>query len=402
MLTAERLFAERGIEAVPLRDIGVAAGQRNHVAVQYHFGDRETLVQAIAAYRAQFLTDVSANLVADLVAGGRTLTVTDFVRATVTALAANLDDESHFLPFISRYIIERGGYGGLEHTVPTGSAATLRSILQRLLPDHTEALLDERWEILFTSAVHTLARYQVMLHDRALPAPIDDLIEDLARVLGAGLEAPAAELELRQASARSYRRRRGDAVTAGVPPQTLTISSTVGPMRSATAWSTRPVEAVALDGVPGDDLAHVVLVDALHEVVELLPGVRPGRFHVRVVGAPHDAVDADLLARAGVDPPDGVGVGRADEALAAEVLARLRENIERRVSSLNGVILDSSMKSMPMSAPGIQSAPCSVNTSLRSGWRSRMPLNVKNHRGRCTQKVDSMAQISKPSKSSSP
>jgi AcrR family transcriptional regulator len=192
LLTAERLFAERGIEAVPLRDIGVAAGQRNHVAVQYHFGDRETLVQAIAAYRAQFLTDVSANLVADLVAGGRTLTVTDFVRATVTALAANLDDESHFLPFISRYIIERGGYGGLEHTVPTGSAATLRSILQRLLPDHTEALLDERWEILFTSAVHTLARYQVMMHNRALPAPIDDLIEDLVRVLAAGLETPAA------------------------------------------------------------------------------------------------------------------------------------------------------------------------------------------------------------------
>jgi AcrR family transcriptional regulator len=192
LLTAERLFAERGIEAVPLRDIGVAAGQRNHVAVQYHFGDRENLVQAIAAYRAQFLTDVSANLVADLVAGGRALTVTDFVRATVTALAANLDDESHFLPFISRYIIERGGYGGLEHTVPTGSAATLRTILQRLLPDHTEALLDERWEILFTSAVHTLARYQVMLHDRALPAPIDDLIEDLARVLAAGLETPAA------------------------------------------------------------------------------------------------------------------------------------------------------------------------------------------------------------------
>ena len=192
LLTAERLFAERGIEAVPLRDIGAAAGQRNHVAVQYHFGDRENLVQAIAAYRAQFLMEVSADLVAELVAGARALTVTDFVRATITALAANLDDESHFLPFISRYIIERGGYGGLEHTVPTGSATTLRTILQRLLPDHTEALLDERWEILFTSAVHTLARYQVMMHNRALPAPIDDLIEDLVRVLAAGLETPAA------------------------------------------------------------------------------------------------------------------------------------------------------------------------------------------------------------------
>jgi AcrR family transcriptional regulator len=211
LLTAERLFAERGIEAVPLRDIGAAAGQKNHVAVQYHFGDRETLVQAIAAYRAQFLMDVSADLVADLVAGGRVLTVTDFVRATITALAANLDDESHFFPFISRYIIERGGYGGLEHTVPTGSATTLRTILQRLLPEHTEALLDERWEILFTSAVHTLARYQVMMHDRMLPAPIDDLIEDLVRVLAAGLETPPAPSSV-DAS------RRGRAVGVVAPP----------------------------------------------------------------------------------------------------------------------------------------------------------------------------------------
>ena len=238
LLTAERLFAERGIEAVPLRDIGVAAGQRNHVAVQYHFGDRENLVQAIAAYRAQFLTEVSADLVADLVAGGRALTVTDFVRATVTALAANLDDESHFLPFISRYIIERGGYGGLEHTVPTGSAATLRTILRRLLPDHTEALLDERWEILFTERG---AHARPVPGDAAQPrAAHADRGPDRGPGASSGGRARDAGrgLEPRQGSARSRRRCRGDAVTARVSPQTLTISSTVGPMRSAMAWST--------------------------------------------------------------------------------------------------------------------------------------------------------------------
>src|SRR4051794_8680724 len=44
---AERLFAERGIEHVSLREIGVAAGQRNNSAVQYHFGTREELVRAL-------------------------------------------------------------------------------------------------------------------------------------------------------------------------------------------------------------------------------------------------------------------------------------------------------------------------------------------------------------------
>ena len=46
---AERLFAERGIEAVSLRDVSAAAGQRNHSAAQYHFGDRAQLV--VFAYR---------------------------------------------------------------------------------------------------------------------------------------------------------------------------------------------------------------------------------------------------------------------------------------------------------------------------------------------------------------
>lgn len=48
---AERLFAGRGIEATSLREIAVAAGQRNTMAVQYHFGSKERLVQAVFASR---------------------------------------------------------------------------------------------------------------------------------------------------------------------------------------------------------------------------------------------------------------------------------------------------------------------------------------------------------------
>ena len=46
---AERLFAERGIDGVSLREINRAAGQNNTAAVQYYFGDRGGLVQAILA-----------------------------------------------------------------------------------------------------------------------------------------------------------------------------------------------------------------------------------------------------------------------------------------------------------------------------------------------------------------
>lgn len=51
ILTAERLFAERGYGAVSLREILVASGQRNKSAAQYHFGSKEGLLEAIFDYR---------------------------------------------------------------------------------------------------------------------------------------------------------------------------------------------------------------------------------------------------------------------------------------------------------------------------------------------------------------
>ena len=44
---AETLFAERGIDAVSLREVTRASGARNAIAVQYHFSDRAGVVQAI-------------------------------------------------------------------------------------------------------------------------------------------------------------------------------------------------------------------------------------------------------------------------------------------------------------------------------------------------------------------
>ncbi|SDG94878.1 TetR family transcriptional regulator [Pseudonocardia oroxyli] len=44
---AEALFAERGSEAVSLREIGRAAGARNVIAAQYWFTDRDGLVRAL-------------------------------------------------------------------------------------------------------------------------------------------------------------------------------------------------------------------------------------------------------------------------------------------------------------------------------------------------------------------
>lgn len=47
MRAAEKLFAEQGVDRVSLREIAVAAGQRNVSAATYHFGSKRELIEAI-------------------------------------------------------------------------------------------------------------------------------------------------------------------------------------------------------------------------------------------------------------------------------------------------------------------------------------------------------------------
>lgn len=59
---AERLIAERGIQ-VPLRDIAVEAGQRNNSAVNYHFRNRQDLIDAIVRRRLEPMEQERAQMV---------------------------------------------------------------------------------------------------------------------------------------------------------------------------------------------------------------------------------------------------------------------------------------------------------------------------------------------------
>lgn len=71
ILTGERLFAEVGIQGVSMREIASKAGQGNHFAVQYHFGSREGLVQAIFDFRMQQMEPMRGSMIAALEESGR-------------------------------------------------------------------------------------------------------------------------------------------------------------------------------------------------------------------------------------------------------------------------------------------------------------------------------------------
>jgi AcrR family transcriptional regulator len=62
---AECLFALHGIEGVSLRQIGAAAGNANNSAVQYHFGSKDQLIQAMFEYRLPRLHERRTLLIAE-------------------------------------------------------------------------------------------------------------------------------------------------------------------------------------------------------------------------------------------------------------------------------------------------------------------------------------------------
>ena len=125
---AERLFAERGIDAVSSAEIIEAAGQRNKNAVNYHFGSREGLVTAIAEYRSASLSTRRSELLDELRTQGRERDALAVCATLVMPLAELLDDPgNNFLGFLARYHLDRS------------RRRLVRSVDPRLIESYREA-----------------------------------------------------------------------------------------------------------------------------------------------------------------------------------------------------------------------------------------------------------------------
>jgi AcrR family transcriptional regulator len=100
---AERLIGDRGID-VSLRDIAIAAGQRNNSAVQYYFGSRDGLIEAVIDHRALRIEDRRLERLAELEERGAADGVRDLVAALVEPLleSPRLDGATHYGRFLEQ------------------------------------------------------------------------------------------------------------------------------------------------------------------------------------------------------------------------------------------------------------------------------------------------------------
>jgi AcrR family transcriptional regulator len=191
---AERLFGERGIDAVSLREISAAAGTRNTAAAQYYFGKKPDLVRVVFEHRAEVLNARRTALL-DL-----NDTWLDRVRGTLDALIRPLAEQigtSRYVSFLARLQADRAA-GREVVTLAADTGASFRrgrNDLQRLLPELPDDVFRRRFRLLVTVTVSALADFERAAHagDRGL-GELDDLITDLLDAFGGLLVAPSGRI----------------------------------------------------------------------------------------------------------------------------------------------------------------------------------------------------------------
>ncbi|MFG1603234.1 TetR/AcrR family transcriptional regulator [Actinoplanes sp. NPDC049265] len=166
LATAERLFAEHGVNSVSNRQISEAAGQGNNTAVGYHFGTKADLVRAIIRRHAGPTERLSEELLRRY---GDSDDLRDWVTCIVrpfTGHLAALDPPTWYARFAAQLLTEprlRELASAEMHDAP--ALQTVYAGLNRCLPDLPPDVRTARAEMAHTLLVHLCAQ-----RERILPA----------------------------------------------------------------------------------------------------------------------------------------------------------------------------------------------------------------------------------------
>ena len=210
MQTAERLFAERGLHGVSLREIGLAAGQRNNYAAQYHFGDRDALIKAIYEYRARELNERRLASVAAIETERKPENAADLLRALLEPHARHIGDpEWNFLGFLAQLRVARGHFNFAETERPDYMEG-YDVIVERIrdsFPHLSDEVFARRFEVAFGWAISAMASYERTVNGvgpfaMTVPQLLDEIVIMLVGALGAATGATEGRA-LRSVSDRS-------------------------------------------------------------------------------------------------------------------------------------------------------------------------------------------------------
>jgi AcrR family transcriptional regulator len=196
LLAAERLFSERGIGDVSLREITSAAGV-NSAAAHYHFGSKDAVLEELFARRAKPIADGREQMLGQLKLNRQGRPVLEDVLRAFLQPALNLLNTPEGVAFTrlrARMVFEREEVRRqvMGKAFDRTNEMTLEALAMALpkLPPHE---LYWRFHFLLGMMVYTMARpgrVESLTKDEIDTYDAKASLEHLVRFAGAGFRAP--------------------------------------------------------------------------------------------------------------------------------------------------------------------------------------------------------------------
>lgn len=198
---AERLFAERGIDRVSMRQINIAAGYRNVSALHYHFGSRVDLIAEILSRRMHELDEARLEMLAELEAEGADLadlyTILRVYLEPIWSLGGEDGNPDHFIPVLAQML----GHPEIRiaEILRDRHDAGLRKLAcltMAALPYVPEAIMRRRIRLMLNLSIQSMShfiRFQRQNPDRNAEEEKAKFMAVLTDMLAGGLSAPVRE-----------------------------------------------------------------------------------------------------------------------------------------------------------------------------------------------------------------
>lgn len=174
-----------------MREIAAQAGQRNHHAVQYHFGSRDSLVQAIFDYRMDQMESARGTMLAAADANNRLSdlrTIAEIIFRPQIELIDEFGDHS-YAGFLTAYLLryQTRRFGQFGERVAPNLARTL-VLLRACIGTLPEIVAQRR---LVTACFMFLNILVIHTRDSAAQGePFEDAVQDTLGQIVAALAAP--------------------------------------------------------------------------------------------------------------------------------------------------------------------------------------------------------------------
>ncbi len=202
ILAAEKLFAEQGVDAVSLRQVNTAAGQKNASAAHYHFGSKEELIAAIYEYRMARVNARRLEMFAELDARPTPATLRDLVEAVVWPMVEQIDNSKggkHYIKFIAQ--VRGHPSHDIGRTTRSKHASAMQLFAERgqaLVPHVPQTVFQLRFGLMIVQIVDSLAdRHRLLVSPVSRETiPLSLFVSILIDGAVAALSAPASEQTL--------------------------------------------------------------------------------------------------------------------------------------------------------------------------------------------------------------